>query len=74
MYVVVTVLVGRILCRLSLNSRLPVQEAAFPAGSTIKYRCERGFILEAENGSSMGDVRVLTRTCSAAGTWTGSFD
>ncbi len=44
-------------------------KAAYRVGSTLKYRCERGYILEKEDGS---DARVMTRRCTRSGTWTGS--
>ena len=45
--------------------------ASYRVGSTLKYRCERGFLLEMEDGS--GEVaRVMTRRCTTSGRWTGS--
>lgn len=43
--------------------------ATYRVGSTLKYRCERGFILEMENGK---DARVMTRRCTTSAEWTGS--
>ena len=37
-------------------------------GSTLKYRCERGYILKSESGQ---DLRVMTRRCTTTGDWTG---
>lgn len=48
----------------------PSTTSAYRVGSTLKYRCERGYILEKEDGS---DARVMTRRCTTSGTWTGSM-
>ncbi|QQP35940.1 Uncharacterized protein FKW44_020891, partial [Caligus rogercresseyi] len=37
---------------------------------TLKYRCERGFILKKEDGSAGG--RVMTRRCNSDTSWTGT--
>ncbi len=50
-----------------LRSRLD-QDLAYRVGSTLKYRCERGFILKSESGQ---DLRVMTRRCTTTGDWTG---
>ena len=44
-------------------------KAEYRVGSTLKYRCKRGYILESEDGS---DARVITRRCTTSGAWTGS--
>ncbi len=51
-----------------IRSKLSAQ-ATYRVGSTVKYRCERGFILEMDDGT---DARVMTRRCTTSGDWTGS--
>jgi len=46
------------------------KENSYRVGSTLNYRCERGYILESDNGTA-SDTRVLTRRCTVSGTWTG---
>ena len=48
-----------------IRSKLGMR-ATYRVGSTLKYRCERGFILEKEDGS---DARVMTRRCTTSATW-----
>lgn len=50
-----------------IRSKVSMQ-ANYRVGSTLKYRCERGYILE-QDGS---DARVMTRRCTTSATWTGS--
>ena len=50
-----------------LRSKLS-QDISYRVGSTLKYRCERGYILKSESGQ---DLRVMTRRCTTTGEWTG---
>merc|ERR1719232_1608465 len=50
-----------------LRSKLS-EDISYRVGSTLKYRCERGYILKSESGK---DVRVMTRRCTTTGDWTG---
>ena len=45
-------------------------KASYRVGSTLKYRCDRGFILENVDGGRT--ERVMTRRCITSGDWTGS--
>ena len=40
--------------------------ATYRVGSTLKYRCERGYILEMEDGTV---DRVMTRRCTTSANW-----
>ncbi len=51
-----------------IRSKLDMK-AAYRVGSTLKYRCERGYILQTEGGSKQH--RVVTRRCTTSGEWTG---
>ena len=42
--------------------------ATYRVGSTLKYRCERGHILEMEDGTV---DRVMTRRCTTSANWDG---
>lgn len=53
-----------------IRSKLSMQ-ITYRVGSTLKYRCERGYILENEEDQRT-DLRVMTRRCTSSGTWTGS--
>ena len=44
------------------------KKVSYRVGSTLKYRCERGYILETSGGR---DTRVATRRCTTSGSWTG---
>ena len=44
------------------------EDISYRVGSTLKYRCERGYILKSESGQ---DLRVMTRRCTTNGDWTG---
>ncbi len=49
---------------------------SYRVGSTLKYRCERGYILSGDSAvssSSSRDLRVMTRRCTTSGTWTGTM-
>jgi hypothetical protein len=48
--------------------RSKLSSESYRVGSTLKYRCERGFILKTDEGI---DLRVITRRCTTTGTWTG---
>uniref|UniRef100_A0A0K2TM37 Uncharacterized protein n=1 Tax=Lepeophtheirus salmonis TaxID=72036 RepID=A0A0K2TM37_LEPSM len=52
-----------------LRSKLTMT-TSYRIGSTLKYRCERGFLLKKEDGTQAG--RVITRRCNSDTTWTGS--
>ena len=45
-------------------------KANYRVGSTLEYRCDRGYILENVDGSRT--ERVMTRRCTTTGEWTGS--
>ncbi len=54
-----------------LRSKLSAK-VAYRVGSTLKYRCERGYILDVTGGSGDTPLRVVTRRCTTSGSWTGS--
>ena len=45
-------------------------KSSYRVGSTLKYRCERGYILQNVDGGR--SERVMTRRCTTSGDWTGS--
>jgi len=42
---------------------------SYRVGATLKYRCERGFILKSTEDKQ--NLRVMTRRCTTSGGWTG---
>ena len=50
-----------------IRSKLGMR-ATYRVGSTLKYRCERGYILEMEDGTV---DRVMTRRCTTSANWDG---
>ena len=42
---------------------------SYRVGATLKYRCERGFILKSMEDKQ--NLRVMTRRCTTSGGWTG---
>lgn len=64
-----------------LRSKLS-SKVAYRVGSTLKYRCERGYILDvggkassslsSSSSSPEAPLRVVTRRCTTKGSWTGS--
>ena len=54
-----------------LRSRLSMK-INYRVGSTLKYRCERGYILQVHEKFQSQQIRVATRRCTTTGEWTGS--
>ena len=63
---------------LPFRSKLDAMANTYKVGSQLKYRCERGYLLDsgasAANGGVVGaNDRVASRRCTADGTWTGEM-
>ena len=52
-----------------LRSKLS-SDLSYRVGSTLKYRCERGYILKSDSDKKL--ERVMTRRCTTNGDWTGN--